>query len=259
LKKEIVKDDKKHLLARREKEDGSYLYVDISNLLTWANDTLTILNSETSKMKWREVSIALAIVTGRRQVEIHGNGYFELIDDYKVSFTGQAKTKEGGLSRAYFEQNPSYEIPTLVKSELVIKGQKFLADKGRTKLEAKKINDNLNGEIGDLFDILIPKQITVYKGKDKIENPEFISLREKYKSEKENRLQDNQIIATYHTLRQWYALACFHGSKSQKEFDLYVADILGHDRTTGQETSISSTAMRYKADYKLMETSLTRI
>lgn len=262
LKKEIVDDDKKNLLARRDKDVDDFLYADISNLLTWANDTLTNLNSETSKMKWRDVSIALAIVTGRRQVEIHGNGSFELTDSpYEVLFTGQAKTKEGGLAREYFEQNPSYKIPTLVKSELVVKGQKFLADKGRTNLEAKKVNDNLNGEIGDLFDVLIPKYTTIYKGQDKvkIENPEFISLKKKQQLEKQNNLQDNQIVGTYHTLRQWYALACYLGSKTQREFDLYIADILGHDRTTGQSVALGSTAMRYKADYKLMETSLTRI
>ena len=76
---------------------------------------------------WKRVSLALAIVTGRRMAEIHStDSNFEIVDEHHVMFTGQLKVK--GDAERYFGENPAYEIPVLVSADLVVKAHAWLKD-----------------------------------------------------------------------------------------------------------------------------------
>ncbi|MBE9119215.1 hypothetical protein IQ249_25525, partial [Lusitaniella coriacea LEGE 07157] len=44
-----------------------------------------------NEVEWRDVSLAVALCTGRRMAEVHCSGQFRIIDDYTVGFTGQLK------------------------------------------------------------------------------------------------------------------------------------------------------------------------
>lgn len=83
-------------------------------LIDFATDVVTRIKQGTS-LSWKEVSIALALVTGRRMAEIHGKATSFTTNDTQgtLTFKGQLKTKE----RATEE---SYDIPVLLPTEDVL-------------------------------------------------------------------------------------------------------------------------------------------
>jgi Telomere resolvase len=108
------------------------------------------------EIDWRSVSCALALTTGRRMSEIHCSGTFALVSEYEVSFKGQLKGKDSGvtvdskgneirITKTEFASiklmNPKakfiplidheFKIPTLVKAELVIAGIDWLEEQGK--------------------------------------------------------------------------------------------------------------------------------
>lgn len=73
-------------------------------------DSLDINNAS-----WKELSVYLALATGRRCAEIHGEATaFTYIDDANVMFTGQLKTRDRD------EENAPYPIKTYVPSSKLI-------------------------------------------------------------------------------------------------------------------------------------------
>lgn len=122
-----------------------YLYqVKVGNLYNKAVDVLTNLQPTSKKTVWGDVAYALFLLTGRRFSEIFSTAEFTPTDDpYRVVFTGQLKTKErsGG--------NQPYEIPLLVRSELVINGMQWLADKDKREETPEKAHKRFNRQIGE--------------------------------------------------------------------------------------------------------------
>lgn len=59
------------------------------NFVNWAKDTIT--NLPDNAARWKEVSIAVMLLTGRRQSEVMSSGVFEYVDDSHVMFEGQLK------------------------------------------------------------------------------------------------------------------------------------------------------------------------
>ncbi|MBE9119178.1 hypothetical protein IQ249_25320, partial [Lusitaniella coriacea LEGE 07157] len=121
--------------------------------------------------EWRDVSLAVALCTGRRMAEVHCSGQFRIIDDYTVGFTGQLKGKEAVV---YFDRNglrqrcskddflkmrrlgqlPSeakyipigdfeLQIPTLVEAELVTAGVEWL-EANKKRLPRKEDPERVN-------------------------------------------------------------------------------------------------------------------
>ncbi len=245
-------------LAHRE---ITQIRVDISNTLLWAKDTLENVNA---KSKWVDVSVALALVTGRRQDEIHGKGKFELIDEYTLSFSGQSKAT--GEAKDYFEENPSYPIPTLINAEIVMKGWNWLVQADKTGKENKIINDNMNGYLGDKTKDVALTKISFYRYfKDEVIHPHnnrFYSAKEKKAMLAKGEWNDNCIVFTYHKLREIYAVAAYTHFGVKAEYTSqkhYAALILGHDRTFKEGLGKSQTAMRYEADFELYPNSLVVI
>lgn len=132
--------------ASKRTEAVNRIPIDPSKSLAYAKNTLELLSEiwDDPQMKWMDVSIALALVTGRRMVEIHQSGQFELIpgNDHQIIFKGQAKGKnrkvlvddEGFYIGETVPSNPDgleaseakFIIETLVDPQLVINGIEFL-------------------------------------------------------------------------------------------------------------------------------------
>lgn len=139
--------------VRERRSDENLVTVDMTEALNKAHSVLikasNIINGiDDEHPDWRDVSIALALVTGRRMSEIHYSAEFKPFedDDHKVWFKGQLKAKkrtviyderfktikevppgDGGLS----VEEIWFPIPTLVPADLAIDGLKFLQTNGK--------------------------------------------------------------------------------------------------------------------------------
>jgi hypothetical protein len=178
--------------------------LDLSPFLKQAYEVLHQVANGASKedVEWRDVSCALALVTGRRMGEVHLSGEFTQVSEYEVSFRGQLKGKsrkvkvgEKKLALREYE----FTIPTLVKAELVVKGVAWL-----------EAND---------------------KRFERDEEPERVNRRwSKVLSERvaeEWRLFDGM---TYHKFRGAYFRACVeNASIDPYDWEDYAKQILGDD------------------------------
>lgn len=109
---------------------GNKTAVDGTKCLEFARDVLTKLD------RWMDVSIALALVTGRRMAEIHSaKSNFVKVDDYLVHFSGQLKTSR----RENQDTVKPYNIPVLLPADMVIAGREYL--KQCDKLYTDKKNE----------------------------------------------------------------------------------------------------------------------
>jgi len=87
----------------------------------------TVLRLDGVEYSWASVSCALALVTGRRQSEIHLSGTFKPKDRYEILFKGQLKGKDRektDINERLIDRE--YTFPTLVPTDLVVSGVEFL-------------------------------------------------------------------------------------------------------------------------------------
>ena len=89
-----------NFLARRT----STPHASVSSLVSWAISRLK--NLPTKAQEWREVALAIMIVTGRRPAEVMSTGVFKAKDKTNLEFYGQLKKK--GES-----DETVYKIPTI--------------------------------------------------------------------------------------------------------------------------------------------------
>ncbi|MEL6462717.1 MAG: protelomerase family protein [Cyanobacteria bacterium J06621_15] len=185
-----------------------------------------------SYRKWKHVSIALAIATGRRLAEIHQESTkFEYVDKNHVNFTGQLKVK--GDAEEYFEKNPSYEIPVLIDAELVCKAHQWLKYNSKVVNDSKAVNRRYSGDISQAM-----------------------------KGLKAN-LSINHDFFTYKGLRTIYAQVCnqvFNNNDSDNT--LYLAQILGHGRgelLRGDNLIDMLTPQSYNSDFIVTDTDCVEI
>jgi hypothetical protein len=100
------------------------LPLEIAGLVGACKKTLDQLkNSE--QPHWTKVSVAVALGTGRRMAEIHSLGSFEVIGEYKLHFSGQAKTREAEQAKT------DYDIPTLFPATALKLAIDYLDQQGR--------------------------------------------------------------------------------------------------------------------------------
>ena len=105
--------------------------LDLSPFLLQAHEVLSAVKNGATKedIEWRDVSCALALVTGRRMGEIHLSGEFRCLGEYEVGFKGQLKGKSRKVSAEGVKialRDYEFPIPTLVRAELVTKGIEWL-------------------------------------------------------------------------------------------------------------------------------------
>lgn len=228
-------------VVNKEKKELVYKGVNITNLLNWAYETLQrVIDVKPGRKAWRGVSVALALATGRRQVEIHSCGRFEYVDEYHVKFTGQAKTRLNAL--AAYEENPSYIIPTLVPAHLVIAGHNWLKEVSGKHYETKEqVNDNVARDVGKFVKEVVKATVSFYDSEG-------------------NLLESEADEFKYHDLRELYALASYECEGKirfkQSQAHKWVNEVLGEDRGN---TGAPTTAMRYLDEYNLVSESLARV
>lgn len=117
---ELAKTYKQQVKGKnREKQD-----IKISELVTDCRKTLDDL-SEGKQPHWTKVSIAVALGTGRRMAEVHSLGQFEVIGEYELHFTGQAKT------RGVEDAKTDYTIPTLFPAATLKRAIEYLDEQER--------------------------------------------------------------------------------------------------------------------------------
>lgn len=212
------------IAARKESKTG----IDIKPLIALAHNAL--VNLDTLKAKdWALVSVAIAIATGRRASEVHGiDTSFEVAGKDSLKFTGQLKAK--GAAAGFYEQNPSYEIPSLVYPELVVAGHQWLRDNEKLESDPKKAHNRfsryLSAQAKSVF------QLVDSEG-DKKKH-------------------------TYKALRAIYAgAACARhqaANPASHDGEAYIALILGHGRqdlAAGRKISDWATGASYRSDWNI--------
>lgn len=71
--------------------------------VSWDNIQIFLDNLDIDKASWKELSVYLALATGRRQAEIHGTATsFSFIDNEHVMFSGQLKMKNRADGKSSF-------------------------------------------------------------------------------------------------------------------------------------------------------------
>lgn len=210
----------------------SQAQVDVTRAIAYSIKTLQETTAENVLSNWKDVTLALALMTGRRAyAEILGTGTVRAGEtEGCVIFGGQAKLKGAALERAEDE----YEIPVLCDPDLVVKGWELL------NIKREALRKNWGPEI--------------------IENPQ--KLRDKVQSNctrllgeycrewvaKNIRTIGEAKPITPHRLRELYALKACQDFRPDGTFNLkFVANILGH----GEKDM--TTAISYQLDYELVE------
>ena len=89
---------------KRQTGESEVRNIRVSRFVDWAKDTVT--NLPDSHARWKEVCIAIMLLTGRRQSEVMSSGVFEYVDDSHLMFEGQ-------LKRHTKEELPSIKIPVI--------------------------------------------------------------------------------------------------------------------------------------------------
>jgi hypothetical protein len=95
--------------------------IEITSLVTDCQRTLNqLMNGE--EPHWAKVSAAAALGTGRRMAEIHSLGSFEVVGEYQLHFSGQAKT------RGAEDAKTDYVIPTLFPAATLKRAIEYLGE-----------------------------------------------------------------------------------------------------------------------------------
>lgn len=98
--------------------------VEIADLVKACKKTLEeLMNGQ--EPHWTKVSVAIALGTGRRMAEIHSLGSFEVIGEFEMHFSGQAKTR--GVEQA----KTDFDIPTLFPAAILKRAIEYLEQQGR--------------------------------------------------------------------------------------------------------------------------------
>jgi Telomere resolvase len=176
---------------------------------------------------WKKVSIALAIVSGRRMAEIHlSSSSFEYVDAKTCDFTGQLKVK--GDAEEYFTKNPSYPIPVLVDARLVVAAHDWLKKNNKVVDNTTVAANRYTKDLSEAMKIL------------------------------KNRFGIKHDFFTYKGLRAIYAQVCsqaFNGNDPDNT--LYLAQVLGHGRgelLRSANLTDMLTPQSYNSDFRVVDT-----
>lgn len=93
---------------------------------------LEMIHALLKKDTWQELTLGLALATGRRSVEVIHFGDFKKLGEYQLSFSGQRKTKMYG--------SKEFSIPSLVDTDIVINAVERL----RSTARIQRLIDNLH-------------------------------------------------------------------------------------------------------------------
>ena len=125
------------------------MIVDFDTVINWAEKQLV------DRRDWKSVSAALSITSGRRMVEIHSTGSFEVttkpndLPEFPhargyLDFSGQAKERQNMTTK---ESKESYIIPILVDPILWITAYNWLCGEGKCGITPTEVNKNISANI----------------------------------------------------------------------------------------------------------------
>ena len=104
----------------------------------WSEINDYLESTDIFKVGWKELSIYIALATGRRQGEVHGiKTHFEVIDPNYLMFTGQLKVKDR------VDGDKPFPIQTLVDSAKVIVAWERLC-KLKPPMDSNTVNKKLS-------------------------------------------------------------------------------------------------------------------
>lgn len=178
--------------------------LDLSPFLKQAYEVLHQVTNGASKedVEWRDVSCALALVTGRRMGEIHLSGEFKQIGDYQIAFKGQLKGKSRKVKvgeKKLALRDYEFSIPTLVKAELVVKGIAWLEANGK-RFERDEEPERVNRRWSKVLSERVGDEWHLFEG------------------------------MTYHKFRGAYFRACVENAQIDPfDWENYAKSILGDD------------------------------
>jgi hypothetical protein len=191
-----------------------------------ANDATTL------DIEWRDVSCAIALVSGRRMGEIHLSGEFNVVDDYQLSFKGQLKGKarkvkvsgDDGIKKDVMLRDFEFKIPTLIRSELIVLGIEWL-DKNGKRFPKDEQPERVNARWSKVLSERVRDEWELFEG------------------------------MTYHKFRGAYFAACVRNAETEGtvksvDYERYAFQILGDND--------SETVGRYKR-FDIKPGSMTKI
>ncbi len=185
-------------VERRTKSDDSFIEIRIKPYLEEAMDILENLNG-LSQADWVSVSVALAVLTGRRMSEIHHSARFYPSDTSNtIIFRGQLKGKGRRVdSQRLIEKE--FEIPVLGKPIAIIQGLDWLEKKG------KRIE--FNGKDVENKNTLVNKRWGKQLSTEVRANWNFLS---NINPSDHPDLHPNDLKCSYHKMRALYAASLLH-------------------------------------------------
>lgn len=191
--------------------------VKVSKFVNWAKDTIS--NLPDNYAKWKEVCIAIMLLTGRRQSEVMSSGIFTYVDDSHVTFEGQ-------LKRHTKETVPSQEIPVIGgMSQQIINAIKWLEEGGKRTLPIERNYEGLQNAAKKSHNRC---SRYISEAMSKLENLVEFAENSKIKTWKDSKGKN---VFKGHLTRQIYAQVCAELFKpdNQKKHS-YIADILLENR-----------------------------
>ncbi len=193
---------------------------------------LAASGATTSDIEWRDVSCAIALVSGRRMAEVHLSGEFDVIDDYQLSFKGQLKGKarkvkisaDDGTKKDVMLRDFEFTIPSLVRADLIVKGIEWLDTNGK-RFSKDEPQERVNARWSKVLSERVKDEWNLFEG------------------------------MTYHKFRGAYFAACvrnaeLEGSVKSVDYERYAFQILGDNDL--------ETVGRYKR-FDIKPDSITRI
>lgn len=218
-------------------ELGRDRVVEITPILKWAKDrveNLPILPLKNRDTSWREVALAVQLLTGRRIGEVQCTGKFQLVDSSTMLFSGQLKKRE--IDDHQFEIKILMEAGELInpalewleKTERRITPEKFNSDplyeRFRNKgMEAHRyVNGRYSKDLGTEVKRLIDRQVVLHSG-------QWVTPGVKGKGAD---------VRVTHLLRQMYA-KCYvliwcseYSASSLDVVSTMLGSVLGHEANT---------------------------
>jgi len=226
------------------KRQNNAIDVKVSNLINWAKDTVT--NLPDTPTQWREVAIAVMLLTGRRQSEVMATAKFEQTEsDSHLMFSGQLKKHTD-------ETMGAFEIPVLCHcASAVLSAMQWLETNGKRCLPqdesdesqaiaAKAAHDRFSRYLSEKAKQICDNYIQPVEGASLVSPSESGKLKDR---------------RNCHLMRQIYGqlvIPIFHPSVggTRRKANQILTEIMGH---SSRESSIKHAATAYDTDIFIVD------
>jgi hypothetical protein len=148
---ELSKDYRQRVKAKNREK----VPVAIAKLVADCRQTLADLTAG-KQPHWTKVSIAAALGMGRRMAEIHSLGQFEVMGDYELHFSGQAKTRGADGAKT------DYRIPTLFPAVQLKAAIDYLESQSRRLPAEQQLSDR--NAVNSAFAMALSRAMGKYRG-----------------------------------------------------------------------------------------------